>query len=144
MFIYSSFCVRQFDQKLWSSLIYFFYLHTTIQSKYMVLFHLFFLLQTTFRPEYMVLFHLLFLLCTTIRVKIRGLINLFRLFAHDYTTKINGSLQFIFSLVDKSSTKNWGTHCLVLFDIFLLCAWLLDQILGSSLVYFFYLFTITL
>ena len=41
--IYSFFCARSVDQKLIPSLIYFFYLHTTIRQKYMIIFHLFFL-----------------------------------------------------------------------------------------------------
>ena len=65
-------CTRPFDQKLESSLIYFFYLHTTI------------------RPNYMVLFHLFFLQCTTIRSKIRVLINLFSILVHDHSTKVRG------------------------------------------------------
>ena len=36
-----------FDQNLGSTLIYFFYLHTTIRQKYMVLFHLFFMFMAT-------------------------------------------------------------------------------------------------
>ena len=59
-----------YDQKLGSQLIYFFYMHTTIRQKYMVL------------------FHLIFLLCTTIRPKIRVHTDLFLLFAHDHSTKL--------------------------------------------------------
>ena len=33
------YCTRPFDEKLGSSLIYFFYFHTTIRPNYMVLFH---------------------------------------------------------------------------------------------------------
>ena len=83
-------------------LIYFFYLHTTIRQKYMVL------------------FHLIFLLCMTIQPKIRVLIDLFLLFAHDHSTKLYGPLSFILSLF---------------------CARPFDQKLGSSLIYFFYLYT---
>ena len=36
-------CKQPFDQNIWSSFIYLFYLHTTIRPKYTVLFHLFFL-----------------------------------------------------------------------------------------------------
>ena len=79
-----SFCARPFDQTLGSSLIYFFYVHTTIQPKYIVLFHLFLFLcmtirprldssliyflyfHTTIRQKYMFLFHLIVLLRTTI------------------------------------------------------------------------------
>ena len=101
-----SFCARPFVQKSGSTLIYFFYLHTTIRQEYMVLFYLFFLLYTTIRQKYMVFFHLFFLLCTTIRPKnkvrtdlflymyttirpkIRVHIDLFFLFAHDHSTKL--------------------------------------------------------
>ena len=93
---------RPFDQNLGSPLIYFFYLHTTIRLKYMVL------------------FHLIFLLCMTIQPKIRVLIDLFLLFAHDHSTKLYGPLSFILSLF---------------------CARPFDQKLGSSLIYFFYLYT---
>ena len=101
-------CTRLFDQKLRFSLIYFFYLHTTIRPKYMVLFHLFFLLCTTIQPNIRVIIDLFLLfahdhstkmygplpyilsLCTIIRPKIRVLINLFLLFVHDHSTKISG------------------------------------------------------
>ena len=66
---------KPFDEKLGSPLIYFFYLHTTIRKKYMVL------------------FHLIFLLCTTIPPKIRLLIDLFLLCAHDRSFWSNGRLQ---------------------------------------------------
>ena len=65
-------CTRPFDQKLGSSLIYFFYFHTTI------------------RPNYMVLFHLFFVQCTIIRSKIRVLVNLFFILVHDHSTKVRG------------------------------------------------------
>ena len=123
-FIYYFFSARPFDQKLGSSLIYIFNLHTTIRQKYMILFISFILsLYTTILPNYRVLFHLfysffsarpfdqklgssliyifnlhtttrqkymIFLisfilsLCTTIQPKISVLINLFTLFVHDY------------------------------------------------------------
>ena len=66
-------------------LIYFFYLHTTIRQKYMVLFHL--------------------ILDTTIWPKIRVLIDLFLLYAHNHSTEIYGPFSFIFSLVHDHSTK---------------------------------------
>ena len=69
---------RAFNQNLESLLIYLFCLHTTIQQKYRVLFHLFFLLWTTIRP------------------KIRSLIHLFLLFPHDHSTKIYDPLSFFF------------------------------------------------
>ena len=71
-FIYSFVCTQPFDQKLGSSLIYFFYLHTTIRQKYIVLFHSFSLSARPFDQ------------------KLRVLINLFRLFVHDHSTKIRG------------------------------------------------------
>ena len=42
-FIYSFFCARSFNQKLGSSLIYFFYLYTTIHPNIRVLLNLLFL-----------------------------------------------------------------------------------------------------
>ena len=66
-------CTQPFNQKLGSSLMFFFfYLHTTIQ------------------PNYMVLFHLFFLQCTTIQSKIGVLINLFFVLVHDHSTRVRG------------------------------------------------------
>ena len=106
------------NQDLGSSLIYFFYLHTTIRQKCIVLFHLFFLLfttirpklgssliyflylYTTIRPNYIVLFSLFFLLCTTIWPKTRVLINLFILFVHNHSTKVRShSYSLIYSFL---------------------------------------------
>ena len=121
---------RPFDQNLGSPLIYFFYLHTTIRLKYMVLFHLIFLLCTTIRPKIRVHTDLFLYIFTTIRPKVRVLINLFILFVHDHLTKnqsphlfifftctrlfdlIVGSsfIYFILSLVHDHSTKNQGLH----------------------------------
>ena len=84
--------VRPFDQKLGSSFIYFFYVHTIIRSKYIVLFHLF------------------FLLCMTIRRRLRVLTDLFLLFAHDHLTKRYGLLLFDLSFVHDHPTKNQGPH----------------------------------
>ena len=131
-FIHSSFFARSFDQELLSSLIYFFYLYTTIRPTYMVLFHLFFfcvqpfdqniwspfvysLLQTTIRPKYMVLFHLFFLLCTTIRAKIRVLFNLFLLFTHDNSTMVLFHLFFLYCTTIRP-------RIMALIDLFLLFA----------------------
>ena len=105
---------RPFDQNLGSPLIYFFYLHTTIRLKYMVLFHLIFLLCTTIRPKYMVFFHLFFLLCTTIRPRLRVLTDLF------------------FYLHTTIRQK-----CIVLFHLFFLLFTTIRPKLGSSLIYFF-------
>ena len=125
---------RPFDQNLGSPLIYFFYLHTTIRLKYMVL------------------FHLIFLLCTTIRPRLRVLTDLFLLFTHDHSAKMYRPLSFILSFVYDHSTK-----IRVLIDLFLLivndhltklygtlsfifslfCARPFDQKLGSS----FYLYS---
>ena len=122
-FILSLFCARPFDQKLGSSLIYLFYLYTTIRPKIRVLIDLVFYLHTTSRPNYL-LFHLLFLqrttilpkirvhidlffyLHTTIWPKIRVFIDIFLSFAHDHSTKIYDLLSFIYSFfVHDHSTK---------------------------------------
>ena len=84
-------CARPFDQKLASSLIYFFYVHTTIRPNYMVLFHLFFLLRTTIRP------------------RLRVLTDLFLLFAHDHSTKIQGPLSFILSFSGQPFYQKLGS-----------------------------------
>ena len=112
--IYSSFSVQLFDQELWPSLIYFFYLHTTIRPIYMVLFHLFFLLCTTIRPKYMVVFHLFF-------------------FANDHSTKIYGPLWFI-SFIYIRQIRPWSSF---IYSFFI--AQPFDQELWSSFIYFFYL-----
>ena len=135
-FIYSFFRARPFVQKLGTSLIYFVYMCTTIQTKYMVLFHLFiylfiylficlflcatirskirvpliyiFYLRTAIRSKYTVLFHLFFLLCRTILPKIWVLSGLLSLFAPDHLIKIYGPFSFILSFVHDHSTKNLG------------------------------------
>ena len=79
MVLFNSFflCAQLFEQKLGSSLIYLFYLHTIIWQKHLVLFHLFFLsLCRTIRPKlgYSLFFY--FYLHTTIRPRL-GVILLF-------------------------------------------------------------------
>ena len=107
---------------------YFFYLHTTIRLKYMVLFHLFFLLCTTIRPR---LAHdhstkmylpLSFILSFAYEhsTKIRVLIDVFLLFVPDHSTKFQGPLSFLLSLF---------------------CGRPFDQKLGSSLISLFHLYT---
>ena len=55
-------------------------------------------IDTTIQPKYMVLFHLFwFLLGTTVRLKIRVLItNLFQLYAHDISIKTYDPISFVF------------------------------------------------
>ena len=117
---------KPFDQNLGSPLIYFFYMHTTIRQKCMILFHLIFLLCTTIRPKirstliyfsylhttiqqkYMVLFHLFFLLCSTIRLKIKVHTDLFL-----YTTiqpKVRVLINLFILFVHDHSTENQGPH----------------------------------
>ena len=100
-------------------MIYFFYVHTTIRPKYMVLFHLSFLLFTTLRPEF------------------RVFTDLFLLFPHDHSTKIYGSLSFLLSFVHDHSTK----------IRFLINLWFLFEHdhstkLGVTLSFYFILFLI--
>ena len=68
-FIFCLICARPFDQELWSSLIYFFYLQTTIRPKSMVLISLFLLLAH---------YHL---------TKIYGPFSFIFSFVHDYSIK---------------------------------------------------------
>ena len=77
---HSFFSARPFDQKLRSSLIFFFHLHTTIRQKYMIF--LSFILS----------------LCRTIRPKNRVLINLLFLFVHNHSTKLGVTLTHLFIL----------------------------------------------
>ena len=85
------------------------FIDTTIQQKYMVLFHLF-----------------CFLLCTTIRLKITVLItNLFQLYAHDISTKTCDPLSFVFFL-GSSTISSFHFHMtvrpkyMVLYHVFFL------------------------
>ena len=71
---YSFSSAQPFDQKLGSSLIYFFHSHTTIWQKYMIFF-----------------LSLILSLCMTIRPKNRVLINFF-LFVHDHSTGVTLTL----------------------------------------------------
>ena len=88
------------------------FIDTTIQQKYMVLFHLF-----------------CFLLCTTIRLKITVLItNLFQLYAHDISTKTYDPLSFVFFFLGSSTISSFHFHTtvrpkyMVLYHLFfLLC-----------------------
>ena len=79
----------------------------------------FFYLYTTIRPKFLVLLHLAFLLHTAIWQRIRILINLFLLSVHNHSTKICGPLTFSFFF----------------------CTRPFDKELGSSWIYFFYLYT---
>ena len=105
-----------FDKNLGSPQIYFFYLHTSIRQKYMVL------------------FHLLFLLCTITRPKIRILGDLFLLFDHDYLTEIYGPLSFILSFVHNHSSNTQGPLRFVSF----ICARPFDKNIWSSFIYSFF------
>ena len=78
---HSFFSARIFDQKLGSSLTFFFHLHTTIWQKYMIFF-LSFILS----------------LYRTIRPKNRVLINLLFLFVHNHSTKLGVTLTHLFVL----------------------------------------------
>ena len=86
-----------FDQNLGSTLIYFFYLHTTIRQKNMTLFHLIFLLSRPFNQKSGSSLIYFFYLHTTIRPKTKVLINFF-LFVHNHSTKVRGhSYSLIYS-----------------------------------------------
>ena len=63
-------CARPFDQKLGSSLIYSFYLHTTSRQKYVIVFHLFFLCAQPFDEKIGSPLIYCFYLYTTIRPKL--------------------------------------------------------------------------
>ena len=66
---------------------------------------LFFFLHTTIRQKYMVLFHLIFLLYMTIRPKIRLLIDLCLLCPRNPLIEIYGPFSFIISFVHSRSNK---------------------------------------
>ena len=112
-------CTRPFDLKLGSSLIFFFYLHTTIRPKIRVLINFIFFCTRPFDQKLGFTLIYFFHLYATIWPEIRFLINLFFLFVHDH------------------STKNWGQH----WFIFFICKRPFELKLGSSLIYFFYLYT---
>ena len=107
-----------FDQKLGSSIIYLFYLYTTIRRKIRVLIDLFFYWHTTIRPNYTVLFHLFFLQCATIRPKIRVHIDFFFFFTRPFDQIIGSSFIYYFFSAQP-----------------------FDQKLESSLMYIFHLHT---
>ena len=88
---------RPFDQNLASLLIYFFYLHTYILQKNMVLFHLIVLLYMTIWP------------------KIWVFIDLFLSCAHDDWNEIYGPFLFILSFVHDHLTKTQGPHWFISF-----------------------------
>ena len=94
---------QPFDQNLGSPLIYFFYLHTTIRQKNMILFHLIFLLSRPFDQKSGSSLIYFFYLHTTIRPKTRVLINFF-LFVHDHSTKVRGhSYSLIYSFFNSGN-----------------------------------------
>ena len=68
LFHFYFFSARPFDQKLGSSLIYIFHLHTTIRQKYMTFLSFILFLCTTIRPKISVLIN--FFLYMTIRPKL--------------------------------------------------------------------------
>ena len=94
-------CTRPFDQELRSSLIYSFYLNTTIQPTYMVLF-----CAWPFEQKLWSSFIYFFYLYTTIRSKYMVFIHLFLLFTHNHSTKIYGPLSCFLFLVHDHLTKN--------------------------------------
>ena len=90
--IYFFICTRPYDQKFVSSLIYLFYLYTTIRPKIRVLI-VFFLFAHGHSTKLYNLFSFIYFilpLLTTIRPKIRVIINLFFSFVHDHSTKVRG------------------------------------------------------
>ena len=73
-------CAQPFDQKSGSSLMYFFYLHTTIRQKYMIVCHLFFLSVPPFDQKLGPSLISFFYLYTIIRSTLDGSLLLFNLF----------------------------------------------------------------
>ena len=156
---------RPFDQNLGSPLIYFFYMHTTIRQKYMVLFHLIFLLCTTIQPKIKVHTDLFLYMYTTIRPKIRVHIDLFFylhttirpnyrvLFQGPHSTKLQGPFILFFlqcttirpkikvfidiflSFAHDHSTKIYDLLCLI-YSFFVH-----DHLTEKQLIYCYYLFT---
>ena len=112
-------CKRPFNQNIWSSFIYFFYLHTTNST--MVLFHLFFLYCTTIRPRIIVLIDLFLLSETTIRPKYMLFIH----FCYLHTT-IRPIYMVCFHLFFLLQTTIW-LKCMALFHTFFLCAQSFDK-----------------
>ena len=101
-------CAQPFDQKLESSLIFFFHLHTTARQKYMIVFHLLFLCARPFNQKLE-----------------PSLICCFFLFIHNHSTKVRGhSYSFIYSFLNCSN---------ILFAIFmaLLSLYFVCSISGS-------------
>ena len=125
-----------FDQKPGSTLIYFFYLYTTIQQKYVVLFHLFLFLCTIIRPKVRVLIDF-FIICTRPVGQIMRSSFIHSFCARPFDLKLGSSLIYFFHLHTTIRQKY-----MIVFHLFFLCAKPFDQKLGSSLIhFFFYLYT---
>ena len=119
-------------------LIYFFYLHTIIWQKYMVLFHLSFLLYTTIRPRNYGPHWFISFICTQ-----RFDRNIWPSFiypffyARPFDQKLRSTLIYFFYL-NMTFDKNICSSFISSF----FCARPFDQKLGSSLIYLFYLYMI--
>ena len=100
------------------SLIYSFYLYTTIRPIIRVHIDLFSYLHTTIRPNYRVLFHFYFFS------------------ARPFDQKLGSSLIYIFHLHTTIRQNIWPSFS----HLFFLCARPFDQKLVSSLIYFFCLY----
>ena len=91
-------CARPFDQQLGSSMIYFFYLHTTIPQKYMIVFHLFFPCAQPF--DYQLGSSLFFFICTRPFDQSKRSLLLFNLFVSQlcqyFACYIQGHTSLIF------------------------------------------------
>ena len=123
-----------FDQTLGSTMIYFSYLHTSIQQQYMVLFQLFFLLCTTIWQKYMV-FLLFFLWCTTIGAEIKSTLTYcFFICAQPFDQKLGFSLIYFF-ICTRPFNQVIGSS----FIFYFFSARSFDQKLGFTLIYFFHL-----
>ena len=134
-FIYSFFCAQPLDQELWSSLIYFFYLHTRRFNQHIWFsFIYFFFCARPFDQKLWSSFIYLFYLHTTIRPRIMVLIDLFLLFAHYHSTKIYSLHSFISVIYTQPFSQNmWSSFIYSFF-----CIRPFDQNIWSSFIYSFF------
>ena len=85
--IYFFLCARNHLTKIYDPLSFIFLLSTTIQRKCMIFFHLLFLLSMTIQPKIKIHTDLFLYMYTASQPKVRVLINLLVLYVHDHSTK---------------------------------------------------------
>ena len=132
-------------------MIYFFYMHTTIRQKYMVLFYLCFFCAQPFDQKSGPSFISFFFFARDHSTKIYDLLSFIISFVYDHWTKNRIHTNLFLLFARNRSTKICGLHLFfllwttigpkirVLIDlIFFICTRLFDQIIWSSFIYSFF------